>query len=418
MNLKRHAISLAISIVLLSGGGKAWSANLFDLSMDLGGAPVQNGYNSVSGALDSLDGARIQTFFPAYNPLTDALNISVKFRGLPGPVTVTSAIGSPDLTLTIPDTGFTKTFTGLTRDASNTALKDWFKKDGGAEVDKLTRKLAELTPSDPLAGNPNSLMSRTIACSFDRGFMNKASMINSPEQASAPGTSGVNPNLVPLGVGYMNLKQKTANQGTYNASSYSLPFGYTWVLGNPQQQISFDLPVTYMDVQGGQAYSLSPGLSYSHPLNDNWVITPSINYGAMFSMDMGAAGHVLNTAVTSAYTYPTDVFSVHLGNMAGYVTTIPIKTGEYSSDPDISEFNIKNGVMVYVPTQQLLANTGVELFVLDTRMFGTKLFNQGYTELGLSYGFTKRYTTSLRLGASYMLAKDNNGFSVNFGYTF
>ncbi len=81
--------------------------------------------------------------------------------------------------------------------------------------------------------------------------------------------------------------------------------------------------------------------------------------------------------------------------------------------------------MLYFSTAHLLRSSGIELFAMDTRYFGTKLYDSGYTEVGASFGFSRvsleggnRYDSVLRLGASGLFARGNNGITFNMGYSF
>ena len=79
--------------------------------------------------------------------------------------------------------------------------------------------------------------------------------------------------------------------------------------------------------------------------------------------------------------------------------------------------------MVGIPTESVLKNTSVELFVNDTRYFGDKLFIDNYQEFGFSYGFNKAYRKTLkdkvrnclhdlRGGASYLYSSESQGYTL------
>jgi hypothetical protein len=156
------------------------------------------------------------------------------------------------------------------------------------------------------------------------------------------------------------------------------------------------------------------------------VLTAGVDYGLAESSDLGSNGHLLTATLTSLVTIPvTPWLLAHVGNMVGESTSLSMSSGDFASDPGIKNTVIKNGLMLYFPTAGLLQSSGVELFAADTRFFGTKLYDSGYTEVGTSFGISrvnleggKRYDSVLRIGATVQIARGNNAVTLNTGYYF
>jgi hypothetical protein len=378
-------------------------------------------FSNASDSFDGLDRTNLVSAFSGvagFNPDTSAINSVLNFRGIP--MTITFDANSNNAVLNIPGIVSNRLFTGANRDEAMTKLEDFFKKDGGDIINQLFRKAAETTAIDPIAGNPNSLMSRTVATSFDRGFSNQVSQVQANSVTpTAAGSS--NNNLIAIGARYSSFKADG-----YKSQSVNLPLSYTVRFDrDARQQIVFNLPLDYNDTEGAQTFGAGLGVGYSHPLTKYWVLTPAVDYGLVGSMDLASAGQGIAFSLTSASTLPVGKVLLNMGNMVGYSQTLKVSVGDYSFDPQIKNTVIKNGLMVYLPTEMMIADTGVEVFFIDTRFFGTKLYNEYYDEVGLSYGFSKTTTdgkrnkfADLRIGATYTFAKNNDGFMVNFGYTF
>lgn len=420
----RSVLLLAAVLAGLAGGpARARAAPLFAADLTDGVQTVSVSFDNVTDALDMLRRSQLNALFkptnPGFDPELSALVGTIHARGIA--VYVQAPQGSSSITVRIPAIGLTKTFTGATRDESARLMREWFRTShvaGGA----LARKSAELSPADPLAGNPYSAQARTVSTSFDRGFERIATMANATlgKGAKVEGTQQ-NGNAVFVGASYRS------GGGPYRRQSYTLPIGYSWRFDDDyRHQISFDLPLTYQSVEGARLFGFGAGIGYSRPFGDYWVLTAGIDYGMAASRDLGSEGQLLTGTITSIVTLPLGHdYLLHLGNMLGYSRTVPLQLGNYDSNPEIANEVLRNGVMFYASTAGLWRSTGIELFAVDTRYFGARLFDQGYTELGVSFGKStvtvaqgKRYDSVIRIGGSYLFARGNSGFTVNTGYLF
>lgn len=412
-----------VSIALLLAGHRAHAAPIFELDITVNGTDnTVRFFNNVSDMFNSLTQEEISSALPTYTG-TSQLNAGLNFRGIP--MSVTAASNSSAMRLQIPAIGVDLTFDGGNRDASQTQLEDWFKKNGGEMVSRLMKKLAEQTALDPIAGNPNSVMAQSVAGDFSRGFMNTASSLRAEAQAAASTAVGEkSANTMTLAARFGSL-----SQGGVKSQSVSLPLGYTFRFQDPQQSISLSLPITMVDVEGSKSYSGGLGLGYSHPLTRNWILTPALGYMITGSPDMASAGQVVSGSLTSSYSLPLGRYQISMGNMAGYYRTLRLSIGDYSFDPKIQNYVVRNALMLYLPTEFLIKGTGLEIFGIDTRYLGDALFIDNYEEVGLSFGKTKikrktvgdqirNILVDVRVGASYIFAQGSHGFTANLGYSF
>ena len=419
-------LSLSFTITLNSN---SFAASVFELTLSSGEQTYTQGFNNVSDMINGLNLSEIQSRLSSYTE-TSAANATLNFRGLS--IYASVPANSNTITLNIPSIGVTRTFTGSTRDGSVDLAEDWFKKEGGEAVNKLMNELAKSTANDPIAGNPNSLASHIVDNQFQQGFFLETSIIQpvaAPASAPPPSETikkDVNANLISVGASYGSFKQKDLD-----VRKYTLPLSYS-IRSNedPRRKLTLNIPIALLDVQGAKSYDLGIGAALSLPVNKQWVLTPTLDYGAVGSVDMGSLGQIVSGSLTSAYTIKVDKYNFNIGNMLGYYKTLKLQIGDYSFDPNISNTVLRNGVMVAIPTESIKEHTALEVFVVDTRYFGSALYIDQYNEVGFSFGHTKtaqkeisesiikNYLREIRAGFTYLSSSNSQGFTVNFGYTF
>ena len=407
-----------VFIVLVS---ISYADDLFtvEITNSTNGESFSIGFSTVSDTFDQLDVDKIKEQIN-YND-TDKLDAKIGFRGLP--VNLSFGAGGTTLILDIPDIGVHEEFTGATRDKSVDAMTDWLKNNGSKAVEDMMKKLAEVSPVDPLAGNPNSLMATTVASDFDTGFTNTATKLSSPISSSASQQT----NDIVIAASYNNIEVDGKN-----SKNYTLPLSYVINFDrNRDEKIIFSIPITYTEVEGAKGASLGLKVGYQRPITKDWTLTPTIGYSATGSVDLGTVAQLASGSLTSCYNFhPTDSLTLSMGNMVGYYGTVKFYDGQYAYDPGISNTVFRNALMVNVPTDALMNHTSIEVFVIDTRYTGTKLYIDTYQEYGVAYGFDQISEellpdnlktvskNSFKVGFTYLNANKANGFKINMGYVF
>lgn len=415
MKFRRLFLSAAAAALLLPSSA---FAGLFDLTVSSGGDSYSESYSKVEDLFDNFDVERISPHFPGFNENTSGADLVIDFRGLPAYLTI--APNSNKYVLDIPSVGIYEEFDGNTRDESSDKLEDWFKKDGGDAITKIMKKLAADTGTDPIAGNPSSLMSRMSTMDYDMAVNPEANVMEINGQQTP---SDLNANLISVFARYSNYKVDGVK-----SKEYALPLAYTIRFNGSKNTLAIRLPMSQVTVEDSTAYNVGLGLALGYQATDNWRLTPAVGYGAVGSIDLGSVGQIVSGSLTSTYTFRPGKFLLNMGNMAGYYKTLPFKQGDYDIDPDIQNTVVRNGLNFVIPFGEA-KTTSLDLFVTDTRYFGSDLYIEQYNELGFSYGFlkstvkekngkTKSYITNLRAGLTYMTADNADGFTVNFGWSF
>lgn len=411
-------LALAVSAAITSV--PAFAADLFTIDGTVTGLSTQSNSYSFKTAEEVLDAAKTENLHSRFSNYTgvEAATLNVGFRGLGMTVSYPVGRSSPTipvagettLVFSVPSLGITKEFTGATRDESQQQYSDFMKKNGGDILNRIMKKLAEVSPDDPVAGNPNSLMGQMVANDFANGFSNVATNIG-----AAPNEK-VN-NLIGIGARFTSLRQNGNN-----SNNFAIPFSYTVRSDiDPRRQLIFNLPVSYTEVEGAKAYSAGFGASYRLPMNDAWTLTPSLNYGLAGSRDLGAVGQAVGASIASTYIFTKPSYDIAIGNMVGHYRTLKLTAGDYSYNPGIANTVFRNGVMYSRPVTAFGKKMSIEYSLIDTRYTGTKLYNQGYDELGVTLGTNKRANSArsfFRAGASYLHSASSKGFTLNVGYWF
>lgn len=407
MNRTRLMTSALIAALALAAG-PALADDLFTATVTSNGVTSTASYNTAKQVLDQFKNGQLNQLIPSYTSTSIADGV-VNFRGLTMQADYASA--GTTLRFQVPSIGIDQSFTGTTRDISQRMLVDYLKKSGA--YGSIMRALAASSPVDPVAGNPSSLQSRMVAQGFDCAFATNP---------GASGSAGRSANSASVGLAYGHFSQSNTS-----VNSYTLPLGYSFALaGDSGYRLAVDLPITYLDTEGAQTGAVSLGIGLTIPLTAHWSITPRISAGATGSLDLASAAALGSGSVTSAYRMDIAGYGVVVGNMLGYSKSIDIRFGDYSFDPKLHETFTKNGLMVAIPTAKfgfdvpLLPQSELQMFVTDTRFFGTKLYEDNFQEIGASIGSSKYvyFGQDLRIGVTYIHGAHSHGVLGNLGFHF
>jgi len=417
------------------------------------------GFSSVSETVDYLDPDRLRQRYPTID--TAAVAVSLDFRGLPQGMLVDFAAADGQMSFQVPLFNFSRSFgraciTQLAGDcaaARRQALNELenFLESNPQFLKRLLTALARFSPIDPLAGNPDSLFSRSMRADFQQGFTHKVSQIwgcnttafNSTfgepiEVASAAGAADIfadaqaraaqlqAQNEIGYGVLYSTTTAESSG-GDYATTGIAVPLSYTVKFdSDPRRKLRFDLPLGYTDTEGAASYSLGIGLAYTHPLSDVWTLTPAIGAGATGSDDLGSAGGVASYSLTSAYTWRLGGFALSMGNAIGKYDALPVKIGDVEAEADISNTVFTNGLLLTGPNSLIARNLVMEYSITDTRIGGDEVYLDSYDEIGVALGYINTtmgvVDSYSKVGLSYLVGSgdvgDINSLRLNLSVRF
>ena len=380
-----------------------------DIQNDTTGDSFLHNTSDLKNILDTL---KTKTLSSNLNYVdTNQITASLDFRGLP--MTLKFSENSSVLVLEISSVDIQETFQGKDREASIRLLEEWFKNGNKSDIEKIMKELAGVSPIDPIAGNPNSLMGTMVTNDFSLGF-------HKVNKNSRPA-----PVIIAPVFNSLNIEGKQSD-------SLTLPLAYKFNSGdNPRENLIVSFPLSYVKVEGAKTYTVGFGLAYALPINNKWTITPSTKYAVVGSKSLGSLAQMSGTSLTSSYTIDIgNKYALTFANMLGYYTTVKLFDTDYAFNPGISNTVFRNAIMYSFPSDKIYKESSTDIFVINTQYTGTKLFLESYDEIGFSFGFNKsvinrntkednyEFDSELKLGISYLTSSKADGFEVNFGYAF
>ncbi|GIX12610.1 MAG: hypothetical protein KatS3mg118_0569 [Paracoccaceae bacterium] len=374
-------------------------------------------FPDVDALIDSLRRSGYERINPAYTPKSVA-RVDVNFRGVDAVVSYPTA-GSR-VEFIIPSIDFVEVFDApdATRAQNEDALERFLRRNEDALATRLLREAVRITPFDPVAGSPNSLMSKMVEADFIMG----TTVGPEPSQV-ASASDGYDRSRASFGI---NARFGRFSAAGRDAEVYDLPLNYAMPLDDPRYAVIVDAPFTFVRLEGTDSYSGSLGLGVRLPLYDNWTLTPAIRGGLVGSFDLGTVAGLGAVSLTSNYRFTAGELNFVIGNSVAYIQTFPISYDGSRFDYDLHNVVLRNGIAVSGPLDFKLFGQGTtwEASVVNTRYFGSDLYAENVTDIAISFGTVNSVNgftwDSVRLGLTYTFASgsDYQGLRVNFGYRF
>ena len=385
----------------------------FNITIDALGQTVSHGFSFAENTFDTFDSDQLEMTFSGFDRNIDTAAASLDFRGLNMQLEYPD-LGGARLQLRIPSIGIDEEFIGSTRKESEDMLEDFFKGKSSVVINDILKALAAVSSTDPLAGNPNSLMSEMISSDFDIGMMDNQTTNNIKNSE----TDAAQDNQIGVGLRIDNM-----DINGREVKSYHLPLSYTIRMdSNPRHQLRISLPLSYTKTDQAEAYKAGLGIAYSFPVSENWSLTPSLSYGLIGSPDMASAGAVLGMSLTSRYQWDlSEDSSIVLGNAIGKYETSSLEYDDYELNPDIKNTVYTNGLNYSFGMFQFIKTT---IFVTDTVFTGDDLYVEHTDELGVVFSPLSSGSALLdshaKIGFSYLTtdADDLDGFRIRFSSSF
>jgi hypothetical protein len=203
----------------------------------------------------------------------------------------------------------------------------------------------------------------------------------------------------------------------------TLPLSYTFRNDiDPRRQLALNAYITQVDISGASLTSGGVGVSYRFPMNDNWTLVPSARLSSLKSDDLATDAGAYAASVTSVYVWQAGKFNVAMGNMLSYNSSVKLGSGQYASDPGITNTSLRNGLLFSQPVRLGGKRLSMEYSLVDTRyVSGTKPYVDNYQEVGVTVGTNKDAFSSrsfVRGGVTFVNGRGNRGFTLNIGYWF
>jgi hypothetical protein len=295
----------------------------------------------------------------------------------------------------------------------------------GSEAQRLQRESARVSPFDPVAGNPGSLMARRVAADFDSAFLPFASnLTDGPVQVAQVGglpagaVRGPLPALPGWGAQVGLLRDNGQSE-----RSLTVPLSLTLRSDlDPRRQFAVSMPLTVSDVDGARAVQGALATSLRLPLSKEWSLSGSAAYALVSAKDLGSAGKIGSLSLTSSYVLRGERGDLAIGNMIGHYRTLGGRLNGIDTGSGIANTVLRNGLLWSMPAPAWLGfGRSVEARFVNTHYTGTALYLRNYSEIGLDVGSNKRADSTrgyMQGGVSLLLSSKTTGVMAHFGSWF
>ena len=370
---------LILLLILISNA----KADLFTLHVEQGSINETRSFTSILDLFDKYEDGDLDTIINGYDKMAPATG-SINFRGI---MMYLDFDAGNNLTLKVPNIDIDMTFNSIdgTQESSFDALTDYLKANQNDLLKKILNATVSETPYDLVAGNPNSMMSMMVNSSYNISQNNLYGAM----------VSYLSPNA---------SKHNFSFQGQdVEATILSLPLGYSFNFGDSGWALIFDMPLTYMDIDGSISYAAQLGMSLNIPLTSYWNVILSGRAGAIGSEDMLSGGALFGGSVASNLKIPVGKWEFGMTNLAGIIKDFSLKVADYEIEYDLQNYAFKNGLSVAYNFTDKYSTMFEYNYTFYT---GDKLFIDKYHELTL-------YLTRLFEKGSFV-----EGISLVGNYTF
>lgn len=311
-------------------------------------------------------------------------------------------------TLSIPSTGFTRTFNAANEDELEDQIEDFFRKDGADAYAEFLRELGRQTSLGVNDGNPLA----TTATLADLGFY---------RFGYRPRIAGEAPIKLPGGWDFRLLGGVTETDA-FDGWYAGIGLGKNWRLGD-RVGITWASNLRYRDVEGSSIYQTGTTIGLPIALITSrddeglsWHVTPAFVGGFGGSWDLAAGGFLAGGQLTSSLALRAAGFTFVLANQIGFYEGLPIDVSDFRFETDTSQRILKNGV-------QVIRDLGDDAY-LDAGVALTNLLDDAFVDdyVSADLGITLRLgdRSGIRLGyhGDYSDEFDTHGGNASLFFSY
>jgi hypothetical protein len=319
-----------------------------------------------------------------------AFRASLDYAGVRNAIRFQQNAAGTSATVTIPSTGFSRTFTGSSETEVRDKIRDFLLKDGAKEYARFLRTVNERSLIGVTDGNPLAATAILSNTSFYRFGLQRSPFDAGGTIYAAPDGGGLR---FDFGGGYANTDD---GDGYFLAASLGSVIRFNRNVG-----LSLATPFVYREVEGAKVFTLGFEAALTVVLTApslgrgvTWQLTPSFLSGASGSVDLAAGGTFLGGGLTNSFAVPFgDSATITIGNGIYFYEGYNLHIADYEWDTDLSQQVLKNGIKF---TQALGPGAFADVSITHTA-FLQDAATQTYLTPGAGIGVRFGKTSGLRV---------------------
>jgi hypothetical protein len=271
-----------------------------------------------------------------------AFTANLTYGGVKNAVVFTENAAQTQATLTIPVTGFTRTFNGTDASDLQKQIKDFLKKDGQNAYGQFLKSIDRKSRVASVDGNPMA----STALIADAAFTHFGFAAFTQHQ-----DTGVKLFGAALGVDAFGEESHTSS---FDGDLAGIDIQALWRLGD-RVAISASTNFDYHSVKGSASYTIDEELGVPIAIiplpktgtgGFGWQLTPWGFGGVSASYDQADGTVLVGGGGTSSLSYGLHDFTFTLADQLGYDGDVGVTIAGYKFDVPVNQYILKNGGQV------------------------------------------------------------------------
>jgi hypothetical protein len=400
--------SVVIPLATILAPPDATARDLFRTALTVDGFTFGGGTNDATTVWRLLRQSSLGASVPFYQDRS-ALVLRIDLRGLPA--TLSSPRNGTDILLRVGRNGeITRLFTGATRDEATERFNRFLTgREDPAGMRRVIKEWVATSPVDPVAGNPASLLGRSVAADLDL-----ATRLPGDDGGMAPRVAGWHGSA---GLGFDDHQLRD-----FETRGYSLPLGLSYAFGEDGPEAFLQAPLAINETNGAHTFLLSLAAGLRLPVvatpDLRWSVTPSLRLGAGGSERVGGGGILASGALGSDLRLALGPFTLGLGNSIGRTQIEPLKIDDVELPYHVRSWAFRNSLSLSRPVGQVGGmSLGLGVSFTDTRLAGDAMAVPSWQEYGITAKLGQQ--APVQLGVSLLDGENNyHGMRVTLTASF
>jgi hypothetical protein len=322
--------------IALAGASPVWAGGYFGLSATTsGGQSVSVQGSNLINLTNNL--LKTQSSFAALSG--QAYSASLTYGGVSNAVKFDSSADGKTVTLSIPITGFSRTFTGTSQSDVEHQIRKFLETDGASAYSKLLRRINQLSLVATNDGNPQAAIEFFASEAYEQFGLNPTLGVDLSARSN-----GAQFSVRSSGGSF------TSDDGNGTFATVDPSFG--WRFGD-NVGLVLAVPIEYRNTQDASTYIGGTELGLPVTLiNDrggdgfSWQITPWGIGGVAASADLVAGGVFAGGGGTNNLNLQIGPLTFTMANQLAYEKGIPVSWSQYTFDTNAEQLVLTNGGQV------------------------------------------------------------------------